>query len=228
MTRNRFQPIRGFRKTAKDLFLWIKEWFHHSKKVLFVYQSLQARGFSKPSVYLVDSTTFLLIPQKSVQTRFPASKVWIPSKVQIRKNHPNDMAGSDWPWTNFGRWELQAIELIEFFFQSKKVNFEEQFTVDKMRELFKLKDHDDNGFIAKGDVRVLCKSLGFYPDDKVLDKLIHESDIDQNEVIDFEEFVELGTLSDCYRSLFLICWVRERLCLIGCIILKALLSKKVQ
>ena len=74
-----------------------------------------------------------------------------------------------------------------------------------MRELFKLKDHDDNGFIAKGDVRVLCKSLGFYPDDKVLDKLIHESDIDQNEVIDFEEFVELGTLSDCYRSLFLIC-----------------------
>ena len=120
MTRNRFQPIRGFRKTAKDLFLWIKEWFHHSKKVLFVYQSLQARGFSKPSVYLVNSTTFLLIPQKSVQTRFPASKVLIPSKVQIRKNHPNDMAGSDWPWTNFGRWELREIELIENFFSRKK------------------------------------------------------------------------------------------------------------
>ena len=40
------------------------------------------------------------------------------------------------------------------------MNFEEQFTVDKMRELFKLKDHDDNGFIAKGDVRVLMHSLG--------------------------------------------------------------------
>ena len=45
-------------------------------------------------------------------------------------------------------------------FQRKNVNFEEQFTVDKMRELFKLKDHDDNGFIAKGDVRVLMHSLG--------------------------------------------------------------------
>ena len=42
-----------------------------------------------------------------------------------------------------------------------------------------------------------AQSLGFYPDDKVLDKLIHESDVDKNMVIDFEEFVELGMLLYC-------------------------------
>ena len=52
------------------------------------------------------------------------------------------------------------MEIIIKIFQRKNVNFEEQFTVDKMRELFKLKDHDDNGFIAKGDVRVLMHSSG--------------------------------------------------------------------
>ena len=45
-----------------------------------------------------------------------------------------------------------------------------------------------------------AQSLGFYPDDKVLDKLIHESDVDKNMVIDFEEFVELGTLLEFQLS----------------------------
>ena len=39
-------------------------------------------------------------------------------------------------------------------------------------------------------------SLGFYPNDRVLDKLIHESDVDNNMVIDFEEFVDLGVFSN--------------------------------
>lgn len=39
-------------------------------------------------------------------------------------------------------------------------------------------------------------SLGFYPNDRVLDKLIHESDVDNNMVIDFEEFVDLGGFSN--------------------------------
>ena len=39
-------------------------------------------------------------------------------------------------------------------------------------------------------------SLGFYPNDRVLDKLIHESDVDNNMVIDFEEFVDLGRFSN--------------------------------
>ena len=56
--------------------------------------------------------------------------------------------------------QKKNLEIIIKIFQRKNVNFEEQFTVDKMRELFKLKDHDDNGFIAKGDVRVLMHSLG--------------------------------------------------------------------
>jgi hypothetical protein len=59
-----------------------------------------------------------------------------------------------------------------------------------LRRLFALADRDGNGVLDKDEVRAALQALGFtFLKDKQVDGIISRADADQDELIDFEEFV---------------------------------------
>ena len=61
-----------------------------------------------------------------------------------------------------------------------------------MKDLFSLYDTDNSGTINKIEFKVLMNSLGYYPSDEMIQHIMLENDIDGDEQLDFEEFVQMA------------------------------------
>jgi len=68
---------------------------------------------------------------------------------------------------------------------------ESEFGRIALRALFDAADKDGNGTLDKDEVRAALNALGFsWFDDKKASAVVSKADIDENAVIDFEEFVQ--------------------------------------
>jgi hypothetical protein len=68
---------------------------------------------------------------------------------------------------------------------------ESEFGQLVLKRMFEYADKDGNGTLDKEEVRIALLDLGFdFLDEKQVEKLIKNADKDQNDVIDFEEFVK--------------------------------------
>jgi len=61
----------------------------------------------------------------------------------------------------------------------------------EVRELFALFDLNGDGSISKRELNTVLKSLGGYPSEETINKMMIEYDDDGNEVIDFDEFIKM-------------------------------------
>lgn len=67
---------------------------------------------------------------------------------------------------------------------------ESKFGQIVLRQMFEAADKDNNGTLDREEIREALHALGFsFIADKQLNQIMDRADIDQNEVIDFEEFV---------------------------------------
>ena len=66
---------------------------------------------------------------------------------------------------------------------------ESEFGQIALRKLFEAADTDGSGDLDREEVRNALLALGFSVDDKKVDGIVNRADVDDNEVIDFEEFV---------------------------------------
>jgi len=70
-----------------------------------------------------------------------------------------------------------------------------EFGQSVLKRLFETADKDGNGSLDREEIREAMKSLGFVATtDKDLDKIMKKADRDDNEVIDYEEFVKAAPL----------------------------------
>ena len=68
---------------------------------------------------------------------------------------------------------------------------ESKFGQIALRRLFEAADADGNGTLDKQEVRSALNALGFeWLEEKQVDQIVKRADFDDNEVIDFEEFVK--------------------------------------
>ena len=69
---------------------------------------------------------------------------------------------------------------------------ESKFGQIALKTLFEAADKDGNGVLDKDEVRAALLALGFSwsKSDKVVDGIVARADVDENEVIDFQEFCE--------------------------------------
>jgi ribosomal protein L9 len=60
-----------------------------------------------------------------------------------------------------------------------------------LKRLFEAADADNSGTLDKAEIRAALNALGFeWLQEKQVDQIVKRGDIDENEVIDFEEFVK--------------------------------------
>ena len=64
--------------------------------------------------------------------------------------------------------------------------------IRQLKDLFSLYDNDASGTINKTELKILMNSLGYYLSDEMIRHIMLESDIDGDEQIDFEEFVQMA------------------------------------
>ena len=64
--------------------------------------------------------------------------------------------------------------------------------IKQLKDLFSLYDNDNSGSINKTELKLLMNSLGYYPSDEMIQQMILENDVDGDELIDFEEFVQMA------------------------------------
>lgn len=64
--------------------------------------------------------------------------------------------------------------------------------IRQLKDLFSLYDNDNSGSINKTELKLLMNSLGYYPSDELIQQMILENDVDGDELIDFEEFVQMA------------------------------------
>merc|ERR1712070_568625 len=96
-----------------------------------------------------------------------------------------------------GEKELNAFR-AQIISQHSKVigkfvdTHESKFGQIALKSLFEAADKDGNGVLDKEEVRSALLALGFSwsEDDKVVDGIVSRADVDDNEVIDFQEFCE--------------------------------------
>lgn len=67
---------------------------------------------------------------------------------------------------------------------------ESQFGQIVLKQMFEAADKDGNGTLDREEIRDALHALGFrFIQDKQIDKIFERGDVDDNQVIDFEEFV---------------------------------------
>ena len=64
--------------------------------------------------------------------------------------------------------------------------------IRQLKDLFSLYDNDNSGSINKTELKLLMNSLGYYPSEEMIQQMILENDVDGDELIDFEEFVQMA------------------------------------
>ena len=68
---------------------------------------------------------------------------------------------------------------------------ESKFGKIALRALFDYADADGNGVLSADEVQNACNALGFaWIDESKSEQVVKRADVDENEVIDFEEFVK--------------------------------------
>merc|ERR1719333_1975666 len=68
---------------------------------------------------------------------------------------------------------------------------ESKFGQIVLKKMFEAADKDDSGALDREEVKEALDALGFtFTTDKDVDKIMRKADLDENEVIDFEEFVK--------------------------------------
>ncbi|XP_017047357.1 calmodulin-2/4 [Drosophila ficusphila] len=65
---------------------------------------------------------------------------------------------------------------------------------EELRDSFRVFDKQNNGFISLNDVKTIFMALGEKVEDDELEEMIREYDTDQDNHINFEEFVNMMTL----------------------------------
>ncbi|XP_017075172.1 neo-calmodulin [Drosophila eugracilis] len=65
---------------------------------------------------------------------------------------------------------------------------------EELRDAFRVFDKQNNGYISATELRSIFMALGEHIDDEELDEMIREYDLDQDNHINFEEFVNMMTL----------------------------------
>lgn len=95
-----------------------------------------------------------------------------------------------------GEQELKELRAMVISKHSKVIaNFvdtsESPFGQLVLRKMFEYADKDDSGTLDKEEVRAALRDLGFdWLEEKQVDQIVTRADKDDNEVIDFEEFVK--------------------------------------
>jgi len=67
---------------------------------------------------------------------------------------------------------------------------ESKFGQIVLKRMFEAADKDDSGTLDRGEIKEALAALGFdFLTEKDMDKIMKKADMDENEVIDFEEFI---------------------------------------
>ena len=80
---------------------------------------------------------------------------------------------------------------IEMSFKTENARAKAE-EIKQLKDLFSLYDNDNSGSINKTELKLLMNSLGYYPSDEMIQQMILENDVDGDELIDFEEFVQMA------------------------------------
>lgn len=88
-----------------------------------------------------------------------------------------------------GNGNIEFEEFVEVIAQKLMV----EANIEEYREVFNFFDKDRNGFITSSELGKIYLALGFKISDDELQEIIHDADNDTDNVINFEEFVNMMT-----------------------------------
>ncbi|XP_026462100.1 calmodulin-like [Ctenocephalides felis] len=72
---------------------------------------------------------------------------------------------------------------------------QEGSSVDEIREAFRVFDKDGNGRMSVAELRHILTSLGERLTDNEVDAMIREADVDNDGMLDYEQFIQAMTMS---------------------------------
>jgi len=183
--------------------------WHASHGILHAKPSVgtqQSRGMSALSTLLL-SPKLARPAHTGHRPRFPAARM----QVQTEERPKVETEEKATPTGPFAPLVLQARDVIgaqdlqkvraQIIKQHSKViadfvdTSDSEFGQSVLKRLFETADKDGNGSLDREEIREAMKSLGFVATtDKDLDKIMKKADRDDNEVIDYEEFVKAAPL----------------------------------
>ncbi|CAH3173548.1 unnamed protein product [Porites lobata] len=84
-----------------------------------------------------------------------------------------------------------TIEWSEFLKMMKERKKEEEFNEEELRDVFKVFDKDNSGFISASELKEVSSKLGRNLTDEDVKEMMKETDLDEDGKISYEEFVKL-------------------------------------
>lgn len=84
-----------------------------------------------------------------------------------------------------------TIEWSEFLKMMKERKKEGEFNEEELRDVFKVFDKDNSGFISASELKEVSSKLGRNLTDEDVKEMMKETDLDEDGKISYEEFVKL-------------------------------------
>ncbi|EDV59606.1 calmodulin-2/4 [Drosophila erecta] len=89
-----------------------------------------------------------------------------------------------------GNGSIEAPEFCNVILRKMRDTSHEE----ELREAFRIFDKENNGYITSTELKNVFTALGVKPSDEELDEMIREYDLDQDNHINYEEFVNMMTM----------------------------------